>query len=45
MTPEEVAASYDEADEELGEDDDHDLDPDFHAPDLDVPDPDPAGEP
>jgi hypothetical protein len=38
MTPEEVAASYDEADEEIGEDEDHDLDPDFH-------DPDPACEP
>jgi Domain of unknown function (DUF4192) len=38
MTPEEVAVSYDEADEELGEDDDHDLDPDIH-------DPDPAREP
>jgi hypothetical protein len=27
MTPEEVAASYDEADDDLGEDDDHDPDP------------------
>jgi hypothetical protein len=38
MTPEEVAASYDEADEEIGDDADHD-------PDPDVPDPDPACEP
>jgi hypothetical protein len=38
MTPEEVAASYDDAEDELGEDHDHDLDPDVH-------DPDPACEP
>jgi hypothetical protein len=38
MTPEEVAASYDDAEDELGEDHDHDLDPD-------VPDPDPTCEP
>jgi hypothetical protein len=33
MTPEEVAASYDDAEDELGEDGDHDLDPDVHDPD------------
>jgi hypothetical protein len=38
MTPEEVAASYDEAEEDPGDDDGHDLDPDIH-------DPDPASEP
>jgi hypothetical protein len=32
MTPEEVAASYDEAEDELGEDDDHGLDPDVPGP-------------
>ena len=38
MTPEEVAASYDGAEDEAfpgGEDDDHDLDTDDHDPDLD----------
>ena len=39
MTPEEVAASYDDAEDgDLAEDHDH-------YPDLDVHDPDPAGEP
>jgi hypothetical protein len=38
MTPEEVAASYADLDEELDTDDDHGLDPDVH-------DPDPACEP
>jgi len=38
MTPEEVAASYADVDEELDTDDDHGLDPDVH-------DPDPACEP
>jgi hypothetical protein len=38
MTPEEVAASYDEAEEDPGDDADHDLDPGIH-------DPDPASEP
>jgi hypothetical protein len=39
MTPEEVAASYDDAeDDDLAEDHDH-------YPDSDVHDPDPAGEP
>jgi hypothetical protein len=38
MTPEEVAASYDDAEDELEEDHDHDQDPDIH-------DPDPACEP
>ena len=38
MTPEEVAASYDQAEDGLGEDHDHDLDPD-------VDDPGPACEP
>jgi hypothetical protein len=33
MTPEEVAASYADADEEMDEDDEHGLDPDVHAPD------------
>jgi hypothetical protein len=33
MTPEEVAASYDDAEDELGEDHDHDQDPDIHDPD------------
>ena len=37
MTPEEVAASYDDAEEDLDGDDDHELDPDVH-------DPDPTGE-
>jgi hypothetical protein len=38
MTPEEVAASYDSAEDEAfpgGEEDDHDLDIDDHDPDLD----------
>jgi hypothetical protein len=38
MTPEEVAASYDEAEDDLGEEHVHDPDPDVH-------DPDPACEP
>ena len=33
MTPEEVAASYADADEEMDEDDEHGLDPDVDAPD------------
>ncbi len=35
MTPEEVAASYDEAEDDLAGNDDHELDPDVHDPDLD----------
>ena len=38
MTPEEVAASYDDAEDDLAEGYDHD-------PDADVQDPDSAGEP
>jgi hypothetical protein len=39
MTPEEVAASYDDAEDDgLAESNDHDPDPDVH-------DPDPLGEP
>ena len=37
MTPEEVAASYDDAEDDLDGDHDHELDPDVH-------DPDPTGE-
>jgi hypothetical protein len=34
MTPEEVAASYDDAEDGLDGDHDHELDPDVHDPDL-----------
>jgi hypothetical protein len=37
MTPEEVAASYDDAEDDADGDHDHELDPDVH-------DPDPTGE-
>jgi hypothetical protein len=37
MTPEEVATSYDDAEDDLDSDHDHELDPDVH-------DPDPKGE-
>ena len=37
MTPEEVAASYDDAEDDPDGDHDHELDPDVH-------DPDPTGE-
>jgi hypothetical protein len=33
MTPEEVAASYDDAEDALDGDHDHELDPDVHDPD------------
>jgi hypothetical protein len=33
MTPEEVAASYDDAEDDRDGDDDHELDPDVHDPD------------
>ncbi len=35
MTPEEVAASYDDAEDDLAGTRDHELDPDVHDPDLD----------
>ena len=35
MTPEEVAASYDDAEDDLAGNYDHELDPDVHDPDLD----------